>query len=99
MEETNHDGFDSEGHSYPSRNDCECLEDILDLCPPPEDDNGIVAYFATCTTYPSAFEWDLKVELTDYGDSFVAVFGRRFATGRTPAEAIKGCLLRGDLFS
>lgn len=83
---------------YPSRTEYERLEDILELCPPPDDDNEIVAYFATCMTYPQAFEWKLTVHLADYGDSFVAVFGRRFATGRTPAEAIKGCLLRSDLF-
>ena len=99
MEESNYDGFDPEGHDQPTRTDYECLEDILDLCPPPDSDNEIVAYFAKCTTYPSAFNWKLKVELVDHGDSFVAVFGKRFAMGRTPAEAIKGCLLRGDLLS
>ncbi len=94
MEESDYDDNDQ-----PTRTDYECLEDILDLCPPPDSDNEIVAYFAKCTTYPSAFDWKLKVELVDHGDSFVAVFGKRFATGRTPAEAIKGCLLRGDLLS
>jgi hypothetical protein len=80
-------------------NDYERLEDILDLCPPPDNDNEIVAYFAKCTTYPEAFGWNLVVSLGDHGNSFTAVFGRRFATGRTPAEAIRGCLLRGDLLS
>lgn len=89
---------DYEG-DLPYRDEYERLEDILELCPPPETDNEIVAYFATCMTYPEAFEWKLVVDITDHGDSFTAVFGRRFATGRTPAEAIKGCLLRGDLIS
>jgi len=97
MEEADYDGFDAEGHDYPIREDYECLEDILGLCPPPDDDNEIVAYFAKCITYPIQFNWKVRVELADYGDSFIATFGRRFATGRTPAEAIRGCLLRTDL--
>jgi hypothetical protein len=80
------------------RQDYECLESILDLCPPPEDDNEIVVYFAKCMTYPDAFNWNLVVDIADHGDSFTAVFGRRIATGWTPAQAIKGCLLRSDLY-
>ena len=97
MEDLDYEGFDPEGHGYPSKEDYECLEDILALCPPPDTDNEIVAYFAACMTYPQSFNWKVSVDITDYGDSFIAVFGRRFATGRTPAEAIKGCLLRSDL--
>jgi len=71
----------------------EILEDILLLCPPPDADNEIVAYFSTIMKYPNVS----GVDITDHGDKFVAVYGKRIAEGKTPAEAIKNCLLLTDL--
>lgn len=63
----------------------EMLEDILLLTGIPDGDNEIVAYFATSSIYPG-------VELSDFGDQFVAIYGKRRGVGSTPAEAIRACL-------
>jgi len=65
-------------------------EDLLVLCPPPEGDEEIVAYFSICSKHPS-------VKLLDFGNSFIAVYAKRVAVGKTHAEAIKNCLLLTDL--
>jgi hypothetical protein len=70
--------------------DIENLEDLLLLCPPPEADEAIVAYFSVCSKHPD-------VKLLDFGNSFMAVYAKRVAVGKTPAEAIKNCLLLTDL--
>lgn len=70
--------------------DIENLEDLLLVCPPPEEDEFIVRYFAILCKHQD-------VALLDFGNSFIAVFAKRTAVGRTPAEAIKNCLLLTDL--
>lgn len=66
------------------------LEDLLIAFPPPEDDESIVAYFSICSKHPD-------VTLLDFSNSFIAVYAKRMAVGKTPAEAIKNCLLITDL--
>lgn len=68
---------------YKDRN--EMLEDVLMLTGVPDGDKEIVAYFATSSMYPG-------VEMLDFGDQFVAIYGKRRGTGATPAQAIRACL-------
>jgi hypothetical protein len=69
------------------KDNIEMLEDMLLLAPPlPEcTDYEMVIYFVTVMIYPG-------VDLLDYADSFVAIYGKRSGKGETPAEAIRNCL-------
>lgn len=62
----------------------ESLEDVLMLCPPPDDDNSLISYFAISLRSNG-------VQLIDHGDSFCAIYGKRIGKGSTIVNAIRDC--------
>lgn len=66
---------------------------VLDFCPPPDGDYELVSYFMALTNHPEVFIRE------DMLGTFVAGFGKkRYGEGRTPAEAIRNCLMPNQLF-
>lgn len=76
-----------ENEEWENDHDYDHHEAVLDFCPPPDGDYELISYFCALLSHP-------EVLFFEDVDCFVAQFGKkRIGEGRTPAEAIRNCLM------